>query len=118
MEAVTGMAFTPDEVLQVGERVNNVAKAFNMREGFTRADDNLPARLMEEPIKGGESKGHKVSRAELDQMLTEYYTERGWDPVAGDLLQAQAGRTRSGVYRRSAQAEIKINTQLIPVDVI
>lgn len=86
MEAVTGMTYTPDEVLQVGERVNNVAKAFNMREGFTRADDNLPDRMMEEELKGGESKGHKITREELDQMLTEYYTERGWDPDTGALL--------------------------------
>ena len=86
MEAVTGMVYTPDEVLQVGERVANVAKAFNMREGFSRADDTLPTRLMDEALKGGESKGHKVSRQELDQMLTEYYTERGWDPVSGALL--------------------------------
>ena len=86
MEAVTGMAYTPDEVLQVGERVCNVAKAFNTREGFSRADDILPLRLMEEALKGGESKGHKISREELDQMLTEYYVERGWDPVTGALL--------------------------------
>ena len=68
------------------ERVNNVAKAFNMREGFTRADDKLPARLMDEALKGGESKGHRISRAELDQMLAQYYTERGWDPDTGALL--------------------------------
>jgi aldehyde:ferredoxin oxidoreductase len=86
MEGVTGMSYTPDEVLQVGERVANVAKAFNMREGFGRQDDNLPTRLMEEAIKGGESKGNKISREELDLMLTEYYTERGWDPDTGALL--------------------------------
>lgn len=85
MEAVTGLTFTPEEVLKVGERINNVAKAFNMREGFSREEDTLPARLMNEPLTGGESKGHMVSREELDQMLTEYYTERGWDPVSGAL---------------------------------
>ena len=46
-----------------------------MRQGLTKADDTLPKRLMEEPIKAGESKGHKISREELTQMLTEYYTE-------------------------------------------
>lgn len=86
MTAVTGIAYTPEEVLKVGERVNNVAKAFNMREGFTRADDSLPDRLMDESLGGGESKGHKISRNELDQMLTEYYTERGWDLNTGALL--------------------------------
>ena len=83
MEAVTGLPFTPEEVQKVGERINNVAKAFNMRQGLTQKDDTLPARLMEEPLKAGESKGHKISREELNHMLKEYYTERGWDPESG-----------------------------------
>jgi aldehyde:ferredoxin oxidoreductase len=83
MEAVTGLSYTSEEVLQVGERINNVAKAFNMRQGLTAADDTLPQRFMEEPLKAGESKGHVISRTELDRMLTEYYTERGWNPKSG-----------------------------------
>lgn len=83
MEAVTGLSFTPEEILRVGERINNVAKAFNMRQGLTKEDDTLPARLMEEPLKAGESKGHTISRDELDSMLKEYYVERGWDPESG-----------------------------------
>ncbi|MEE9420088.1 MAG: aldehyde ferredoxin oxidoreductase family protein, partial [Desulfatiglandaceae bacterium] len=58
MEAVTGLTYTPDDILQVGERINNLAHAFNVREGFTRADDTLPERLLTEPLKGGASKGH------------------------------------------------------------
>lgn len=83
MEAVTGFTYTPDEVLQVGERINNLAHAFNVREGLTRADDTLPERLLTEPLKGGASKGHFISRDELDQMLDEYYAERGWDVETG-----------------------------------
>jgi aldehyde:ferredoxin oxidoreductase len=79
MEAVTGLSFTPEEILQVGERINNLAHAFNVREGLSRADDTLPERLMSEPLKGGASKGHFISRDELDQMLDEYYEARGWD---------------------------------------
>jgi aldehyde:ferredoxin oxidoreductase len=83
MEAVTGLSFTPEEVLKVGERVNNLAKAFNVREGFTRADDTLPERLMTEPLKAGASKGHVISREDLDTMLDEYYSLRGWDVETG-----------------------------------
>ena len=79
MEAVTGLTFTPEEILKVGERINNLAHAFNVREGLSRADDTLPERLMTEPLKGGASKGHLISRDELDQMLDEYYEARGWD---------------------------------------
>jgi len=83
MEAVTGLAFTPEEVVQVGERLNNLAKAFNMREGFTRADDTLPERLMTEPLSQGGSKGQVISEADLKVMLDEYYRARGWDPKTG-----------------------------------
>jgi len=83
MEAVTGLSFTPEEVPKVGERVNNLAKAFNVREGFTRADDTLPERLMTEPLKAGASKGQMISREDLDTMLDEYYSLRGWDVKTG-----------------------------------
>ena len=83
MEGVTGLTYTTDEVLQVGERINNLARAFNVREGFTRADDTLPERLLTEPLKGGASKGHFISRDELNMMLDEYYDARGWDIESG-----------------------------------
>jgi len=83
MEAVTGLAFTPEEVTRVGERVNNLARAFNLREGFKRADDTLPERLMTEPLQSGASKGQLISRKDLDAMLDEYYTVREWDANTG-----------------------------------
>ena len=83
MEAITGLTFTADEVQRVGERLNNLAKAFNMREGFTRADDTFPERLMTEPLKDGGSKGQLISKDDLKKMLDEYYTERGWDTQTG-----------------------------------
>ena len=89
MEAVTGLSFTPEEVMEVGERVNNLAKAFNVREGFTRADDTLPERLMTEPIKAGASKGQVFSKEDLDIMLDEYYSWRGWDVKTGTPTRAK-----------------------------
>jgi len=83
MEAVTGLAFTPEEVTRVGERINNLARAFNVREGFKRADDTLPERLMTEPLQSGSSKGQLISREDLNKMLDEYYTVRGWDLGTG-----------------------------------
>ena len=83
MEAVTGLSFTPEEVRKVGERVNNLAKAFNIQAGFTRADDTFPERLMTEPLKAGNSKGQMISREDLDTMLDEYYSLRGWDVKTG-----------------------------------
>jgi aldehyde:ferredoxin oxidoreductase len=83
MEAVTGLDFTPEEVCQVGERVNNLARAFNVREGFTRADDRFPERLMTEPLKSGASKGQLISEEDLKTMLDEYYIVRDWDLDTG-----------------------------------
>jgi aldehyde:ferredoxin oxidoreductase len=83
MEAVAGLKYTPEEVQAVGERINNLARAFNVREGFTRDDDTLPDRLMTEPLKEGASKGQFISKDDFKQMLDEYYTERGWDTNTG-----------------------------------
>jgi aldehyde:ferredoxin oxidoreductase len=78
LKAVAGLELSPDEVVRVGERVNNLARVFNLRAGFTRADDTLPKRLREEPLRGGASKGECIPQAQLDAMLDEYYTARGW----------------------------------------
>jgi aldehyde:ferredoxin oxidoreductase len=83
MEAVTGLKCSPEEILAVGERINNLARAFNVREGFTRNDDTLPDRLMTEPLKEGASKGHLISKNDINHMLDEYYTERGWNIHTG-----------------------------------
>ena len=83
MKAVTGLSLSPEDVPKVGERINNLARAFNVREGFTRADDTLPERLMTEPLKAGASKGQVIGREDLDQMLDEYYTARGWEVETG-----------------------------------
>jgi aldehyde:ferredoxin oxidoreductase len=77
--AATGIPFTAEDVQRVGERVNNIARVFNIREGFTRKDDTFPPRLMTEALKAGASKGQVLSQADLDEMLDEYYTARGWD---------------------------------------
>jgi aldehyde:ferredoxin oxidoreductase len=89
VNAATGMDFTPEEVEKIGERLNNLARLFNIAEGFTRKDDSFPKRLMTEAIKAGASAGQLISQADLDAMLDEYYSERGWDrsgtPTAAKL---------------------------------
>jgi aldehyde:ferredoxin oxidoreductase len=59
----------------VGERIVNLNRAFNVREGIRRKDDSLPHRLTHTPAPEGPSKGQVV---ELNQMLDEYYEQRGW----------------------------------------
>lgn len=89
VNAATGMRLTADEVQQIGERINNVARLFNIGEGFSRKDDTFPKRIMTEAIKAGDSAGQLISQADLDTMLDEYYEVRGWDkngnPTAAKL---------------------------------
>jgi len=76
---VTGYEMTPEELKKAGERINNVAKLFNVREGLTRKDDTLPWKVMNLPIPDeGPSKGAYVTQEELDLLLDDYYDSRGW----------------------------------------
>lgn len=72
----TGVNMSDDEFLLVGERIWNMERLFNLAAGFSSADDTLPKRLLEEPMKGGPHKG-QVNK--LDIMLPEYYQLRGWN---------------------------------------
>ncbi|MGI9953135.1 aldehyde ferredoxin oxidoreductase family protein [Moorellaceae bacterium AZ2] len=83
LNAASGLSLSPEDVWKVGERIMNLARVFIAREGFSRADDTLPSRLMEEPLKGGASAGQLISREDLDKMLDEYYEARGWDKETG-----------------------------------
>jgi aldehyde:ferredoxin oxidoreductase len=74
--AVTGMPLGETELMKIGERIWNVQKLFNMKEGYTKADDTLPTRLLTEPLKEGEPKGRVWKR---EPLLDQYYAQRGWD---------------------------------------
>jgi len=80
LESVTGMEFSPDDVKAIGERIVNLERAYIVKEGIRRKDDTLPKRFLKEPMSVGASKGHII---ELEKMLDEYYTVRGWDPKTG-----------------------------------
>ena len=77
--AVTGWDVTAQELEQIGARVINLERLFNVREGVRRPDDALPWRVMHEPIPDGPSAGMYCPPAELSAMLDDYYALRGWD---------------------------------------
>jgi len=76
-----GWKFDATDFRKLGERVYNLARAFSVREGLTRADDTLPKRLLEEPLPEGPAEGHRIEH--LDEMLDAYYEYRGWDKETG-----------------------------------
>ncbi len=77
-ELVTGWPMSPDELKLAGERINNLKKMFNIREGWTRADDTLPPRILQEKLPTGVVAGVGLTTQELDMMIQSYYMARGW----------------------------------------
>ena len=75
---VTGIPLTVKELITAGERVWNMGKIYNMREGWTRKDDTLPPRVFDDPIPNGCAKGSHLTKEEFDSMLDEYYSARSW----------------------------------------
>lgn len=77
-ERLTGWATTPEDLVHAGERINNIKKLFNIREGWTRSDDTLPARVFAETLPNGAAKGVGLTRSDVDIMIDGYYRARGW----------------------------------------
>ncbi|WP_458188246.1 aldehyde ferredoxin oxidoreductase family protein [Haladaptatus sp. NG-WS-4] len=71
-------AYAPTDYERVGERVWTMTRLFNVREGFTRADDALPSALTE-PLRGGPHDGARLATEEFERLLSTYYERRGWD---------------------------------------
>ncbi len=78
INATTGWNFDYDAVDRIGVRAHTIKKAFNIREGWTRADDHLPYRWHHEPLKEGASAGHVVTEEELEYLKDLYYAAKGW----------------------------------------
>lgn len=80
LSAITGRKFDKAEFEKTGERIFNLEKLFNYREGFRREDDRLPDRFFEDAFTVGPKKGAVLDREKFETMLTKYYQDRGWDP--------------------------------------
>ena len=78
VRAVTGWNVSLWELMKAGERSLNMMRAFNAREGLTRAEDKLPPKLFQ-PLTGGPSDGIAVTEEEMDAALPTYYAMCGWD---------------------------------------
>jgi aldehyde:ferredoxin oxidoreductase len=79
LNLITGENYTAEELIVIGERVVNIARAFNIREGFTSAHDTLPGRIFNDALKSGTTEGKKIPKEDFDRMLAEFYQLRGWE---------------------------------------
>ncbi len=81
--AATGVDFDEKRMGEIAARINNVERAYLVREGITRKDDTIHGRAMEEPVPSGPYKGERLEKEGLDRMLDDYYSVVGWDRKTG-----------------------------------
>ena len=86
---IFGWDMNRDKFLEIGERIYNLTRLFNVREGFSKTDDQLPERLKEPR----EDTGWRIDEVDFEKMVDEYYSVRGWDeegkPTAKTLERLQ-----------------------------
>ncbi len=76
MKAITGNDYDVIKLTRIGERIYNLERLFNLREGLSSKDDTLPSRFLNQPLKEGPSKDRIIP---LSSMLKQFYYVRGWD---------------------------------------
>ncbi|MCE7743376.1 MAG: aldehyde ferredoxin oxidoreductase family protein [Candidatus Heimdallarchaeota archaeon] len=79
LNSATGFDYTPESYLQAGERIWNLTRLFNVREGMTSDDDVLPKRFYTEKMPEGPAEGQIISEDSLELAKLEYYKLRGWN---------------------------------------
>jgi aldehyde:ferredoxin oxidoreductase len=84
LSAASGWEISIEEILKVGERRLNLMRAFNAREGFTRADDILPRRFIKPLTGAGPTAGVALDPADLEHYKDIYYSLAGWDVKSGN----------------------------------
>jgi len=89
LNSVTGWELDYQGARKIAERQWNMIRCFSAREGFTREDDQLPVRFMEEPVPEGPMKGSYIPRETLERLKDDYYIYRGWDLKTGNPTKAK-----------------------------
>ncbi|MFX0125754.1 MAG: aldehyde ferredoxin oxidoreductase family protein [Candidatus Hodarchaeota archaeon] len=79
LNTATGFSYTPDTYLMTGERIWNIIRLFNTREGMTVFNDILPARFYQDEAPEGDPKGERINLEDFEKAKGEYYEMRGWD---------------------------------------
>jgi aldehyde:ferredoxin oxidoreductase len=92
LSAAIGVDYSISSLQTIGERIWNLERLYNLREGIDGAQDTLPTRFLKEPLEEGPSSGRVV---DLDKLLGDYYRSRGWDeagvPTSGKLEELGLG---------------------------
>ncbi|MRG98376.1 aldehyde ferredoxin oxidoreductase family protein [Polyangium spumosum] len=101
LRAVTGLPFEAKDLVEAAGRITLVRRLFNEREGWTPAEDTLPARFFEEKLPGGAAKGAGIDRARFARSIDAYHARRGLDErgfvpaeVAREMMAWMGGKYR------------------------
>jgi len=84
LRVTTSIELSPAEIRKIGERIWNLHRMFNMREGATRKDDMPPYKWMHETLAVGDKKLPPIPEKTIQSLLDQYYEERGWDIGTGN----------------------------------
>ena len=104
LRALTGWDYTTVEALQMGERFSTMARAFNLREGLTAADDNLPRRFFS-PTPRGALKDTAIDPDAMNRAIHMFYGMMGWDPETGVPTQEKLEELGIGWVRQAVSAQ-------------
>jgi aldehyde:ferredoxin oxidoreductase len=80
---VTGKDWSHEQMYEVAERIRNLERMFDVRQGLTREMDILPKKFFEKPLTKGKYEGAVLDREKFEGMKDEYYEQRGWDKATG-----------------------------------
>ncbi len=109
LSKVTGWDCSSDELKRIGERIHNLKKLFNQREGWRVEDDWLPERLLSEALPTGVAQGVGLSANDLREMIGGYYQARGWDEN-GFIPQSKLREL--GIEAPESSLEFRVNPKL------
>jgi aldehyde:ferredoxin oxidoreductase len=101
----TGFDVSPGDMMMTAERLFTLFKAYSVRQGRTRKDDNWPDRFYEEPIADGPYQGAVLSHEAVNKLLDGYYAIRGWcqatgTPARGKLIELGLGDVAADLQSR------------------
>jgi aldehyde:ferredoxin oxidoreductase len=96
-QLATGKDWDVPAVLKISERLRNLERMFDVRQGMNREQDTLPRKFFETPLARGKYQGAVMDKAKFEKMKDEYYTLRGWD-------------LKTGVPTPEKLAELRLNT--------
>ncbi|MBN2568077.1 MAG: aldehyde ferredoxin oxidoreductase family protein [Deltaproteobacteria bacterium] len=82
-QTCVGWDMDAEEVIKAGERIWNLQRIYNLREGERRKDTVFPRRFYSEKLPDGPAKGMVIDKESVDRMLDDYYEARGWDRKEG-----------------------------------